>query len=185
MSLFRYDKLKPYRICIHGAIDGFSRSIVWLHAATSNNDPAVKASKIQYECTNQATTLGYLSVLSVRIKCTKKLSCVTAGYYLNAVRTRGGCPKRIRADAGTENRHIEQLQRFFRDETERCFMYGKSTANQRIEWFWGLLRKEVIQVFMNLFAKLKDDGDFCGDQLDKFLIQYCFMDVIQVNTLTI
>ena len=31
-----YDKLKPYGICIHGAIDGFSRYIIWLEAYTTN-----------------------------------------------------------------------------------------------------------------------------------------------------
>lgn len=31
-----YDKLKPYGICIHGCIDGFSRHIMWLKAGTVN-----------------------------------------------------------------------------------------------------------------------------------------------------
>jgi hypothetical protein len=83
-------------------------------------------------------------------------------------------------DYGTENRHVEQLQQFFRNEAGNCFLYGKSTANQRIEWFWGLLRKESMQFYMNLFAKLKDEGQFDGGQLDKYLIQYTFMDNIQV-----
>ncbi|CAC5390946.1 unnamed protein product [Mytilus coruscus] len=34
-----YDKLKPYGICIHGAIDGFSRKMLWLKADYSNNNP--------------------------------------------------------------------------------------------------------------------------------------------------
>ena len=52
-----YDKLKPYGIAIHGCIDGlvwnsyvqlfnnfqnsYSRKIMWLNAASSNNDPRV------------------------------------------------------------------------------------------------------------------------------------------------
>ena len=36
-----YDKLKPSGFCIHGAIDGFSRWIVWLEVASSNNDPRI------------------------------------------------------------------------------------------------------------------------------------------------
>ena len=36
-----YDKLKPFGFCIHGAIDGFSRRILWLDVAYTNNDPTV------------------------------------------------------------------------------------------------------------------------------------------------
>lgn len=36
-----FDKLKPYGFAIHGAIDGFSRRILWLEVASSNSDPAV------------------------------------------------------------------------------------------------------------------------------------------------
>ena len=34
-----YDKLKPYGFPIHGAIDGFSRFILWLNVCKSNKDP--------------------------------------------------------------------------------------------------------------------------------------------------
>ena len=34
-----YDKLKPFGCAIHGAIDGFSRKILWLELARSNNSP--------------------------------------------------------------------------------------------------------------------------------------------------
>ena len=36
-----YDKLKPFGFCIHGAIDGFSRRILWLDVGPTNNDPSV------------------------------------------------------------------------------------------------------------------------------------------------
>ena len=39
-----YDKLKPYGFCIHGAIDGYTRRILWLEVGPSNNDPAIIAS---------------------------------------------------------------------------------------------------------------------------------------------
>ena len=38
-----YDKLKPYGFPIHGCIDGFSRRIIWLNVARTNNNPAVIA----------------------------------------------------------------------------------------------------------------------------------------------
>lgn len=34
-----YDKLKPHGFPIHGAIDGWSRKIIWLHVAKTNNCP--------------------------------------------------------------------------------------------------------------------------------------------------
>ena len=37
------DKLKPFGFYIHGAIDGFSRKILWLRVANTNKDPAVIA----------------------------------------------------------------------------------------------------------------------------------------------
>lgn len=39
-----YDKLKPFGLAIHGAIDGYSRKILWLELAETNNDPRVVAS---------------------------------------------------------------------------------------------------------------------------------------------
>ena len=38
-----YDKLKPYSFAIHGAIDGFSRKIIWLNVGSTNNNPHVVA----------------------------------------------------------------------------------------------------------------------------------------------
>ena len=38
-----YDKLKPFGIGIHRAIDGYSRRILWLKLSSSNNNPKVIA----------------------------------------------------------------------------------------------------------------------------------------------
>lgn len=148
-----YDKLKPYGIAISCCIDGFSRNILWLEAGTSNNDPKV-----------------------------------IANYFIKTVKNKGGCPKRVRTDLGTENVHIECMQKFLRRDGEdslagdKSYLSGKGTLNQRIEWFWGLLRKEMGQFYMDLFADLSRDGNdyFSGNTLDKCIIQYCFMSIIQV-----
>lgn len=34
-----YDKMKPWGFPIHGAIDGYSRKVLWLNVARSNNSP--------------------------------------------------------------------------------------------------------------------------------------------------
>ena len=38
-----YDKFKPFGFPIHGCIDGWSRKIMWLQVARSNNNPEVPA----------------------------------------------------------------------------------------------------------------------------------------------
>ncbi|KAF3853851.1 hypothetical protein F7725_014539, partial [Dissostichus mawsoni] len=84
-----------------------------------------------------------------------------------------GCPERIRADRGTENVSVEEMQMFLRRNHpdsfagERSFLYGRSTANQRIEGWWGILRKQSAQFWMNLFQTLQEDGHFTGDFLDE------------------
>ena len=145
-----YDKLKPFGVCINAAIDGFSRNIIWLQAYKTSSDPAV-----------------------------------IAGYFITEVERRKGCPSRVRADLGTENGHIEQMMKFLRhyhdDEyANNCFVYGSSNHNQRIEGWWAFLRKHFAQYWMNKFQDLKDTDKFCGDYLDKNLIRFCFMSIIQV-----
>ena len=146
-----YDKLKPYGICINGCIDGFSRKMIWLQAHYTNSDPHL-----------------------------------IAGYFIEAVLDIEGCPRRMRADRGNENGVARDLQTFLRRNHEdsladqKSFVYGRSIANQRIEAWWNILRKECAQYWMNLFSQLKDDGLFTGDFLDKNLIQFCFMELIQV-----
>jgi len=108
---------------------------------------------------------------------------VIGGFFLNAVSTLKGCPTSLRTDAGTENRHIEQIQTFFHrnnHSNNRPFLYGTSPANQRIEARWGHLRKHCSQFWMNTFQLLKDDGYFSGSFVDKNLIRFCFIDLIRV-----
>ncbi|XP_047246888.1 uncharacterized protein LOC124883696 isoform X1 [Girardinichthys multiradiatus] len=145
-----YDKLKLYGIAISGCIDGFSRYVLWMEAYVTNNDPKLIAS-----------------------------------YFLKTVSCINGCPERIRADRGIENRCVEQMQMFLRRNHtdsfagDKSFVYGRSTANQRIEGWWATLRKQSAQFWMSLFQTFQDDGHFTGDFLGKNLIQFCFLNLIQ------
>lgn len=92
---------------------------------------------------------------------------VIANYFISALKR-----------TGTENAYLEQIQIFiWRNHDDKLageisFLYGTSTHNQRIEWFWGLLREELGQFFMDLFSELRQDGNalFSGDFLDRSLI---------------
>jgi hypothetical protein len=59
---------------------------------------------------------------------------IFAAHFLRAVKQYNGCPQKIRAECGTENFNVEQLQMFLRHKNystqSDCFLYGKSTANQ-------------------------------------------------------
>ncbi|KAL4231784.1 hypothetical protein ACF0H5_009360 [Mactra antiquata] len=106
-------------------MDGYSRYVVWLEASTTNSDPRVIAS-----------------------------------YYTTANKTLGGCPRRLRTDLGTDNSSIKTMQLFLRRHHgdmyagDKSYIAGASTHNQRIEWFWGILRKHMAQFYMDLFHDL-------------------------------
>ena len=139
-----YDKLKPFGFCIHGAIDGYSRRIMWIEVGSTNNDPFV-----------------------------------IAQYYLDCVRQVGGIPKIIRADCGTENVNVAVLQRFFHNQ-DQSFLYGKSSCNQRIEAWWGMLKRGGMAWWINFFKDLRDCGLYLEDNvIEAECLKFCFMPVIR------
>ena len=146
-----YDKLARYGIYIHGCVDGYSRRIMWLHAYYTNKD-----------------------------------SKVIAGYFMDCILSTGKCPRRIRSDRGTEHVGVERMQKQLRaDHTDehsgdRSFIYGTSVTNQRIEWMWGLVRRQGMQYWINFFQQVLDEGHFTGEYVDKHILRFCFMNMIQV-----
>ena len=135
-----YKKLKPFGFCIHGAVDGYSRRVMWLKVGQSNNDPRV-----------------------------------IAKYYIDCVQEIGGTARIIRADCGTENVYVAG----FNNDSE-SFVYRKSCSNQRIEAFWGMLRKSCIDWWICFFKDMRDIGLFCdGDELQVECLKFCCMGVIQ------
>ena len=145
-----YDKIKPFGFCINGCIDGFSRKIIWLEVSNNSSNPKL-----------------------------------IGGYYVSAVSKLNGCPKLLRGDLGTENSYVRDFQRLLRGNRQNRFnvgsyLQGASTHNQRIECWWGHLRKQCMEFWINLFQTLRNSGDFDGDFLDKNILQFCFMGMIQV-----
>ncbi|CAG2196931.1 unnamed protein product [Mytilus edulis] len=146
-----YDKLKSYGIAIHGAIDGYSRRILWLKAGPSNNNPR------------------YI-----------------AKFYLNFVKESRRIPRVVRADAGTENVILRDLQialRFNHGDAMsglRSFSTGRSTGNQRIERLWRNLSESFTSFWRNKFAYLRDAEIFCtAEPLHIECIRYCFLPLIR------
>ena len=66
--------------------------------------------------------------------------------------------------------------------SHRCYLYGSSNHNQRIENWWGFLRSQHAQFWINLFQDLKDSDSFSGGFLDKSLIPFTCLEIIEVRT---
>lgn len=111
-SIDVYDKLKPYGIEIYACIDGYSRYIVWIYIGISN-----------------ATAVSCLCQFLDCLDCTKKQ------------------PRFVRSDRGGEtvmlaDAHYQLQQDIEPDlQFQSCYLYGTSTANQRIEAWWNQLTK--------------------------------------------
>lgn len=145
-GIWMADKLKPFGFAIHGCIDGFSRRMMWLHVASSYNNP----SKI-------------------------------AEYYLACAENLGHTAQILRWDMGTKTFMLPHLHPFLVDPAANArVVFGRSTANQRIEAWWSILRRSVTNWWMNLFKDLRDlnfYNDGCVIQVQ--CLKYCFMEVIQ------
>ena len=105
---------------------------------------------------------------------------------MNALIERNIMPKIVRSDRGNENSLLSGIQPYLRHNHndslagDKSFMYGRSTANQRIEAFWGQLRKSSIQFWMNFFKDMIDEGIYDNsNDIHIDCIRYCFMDLIQ------
>ena len=146
-----YDKLKPFGFCVHGCIDGYSRRILWVDVAITNNDPGV-----------------------------------VAKYFLGYIRSVGGVPRIVRGDNGTENVNMAAIQRFFRRESadafagDKSFMYGRSVSNQRIEAWWGQLRRGCAEWWIEYFKNMRDSGLYCdSDLIHVECLRFCYMHILQ------
>ena len=146
-----YDKLKRFGFAIHGCMDGYICKIIWLKALPINNDPR--------------------NIADIYIKCISKSTIV---------------PQILRADRGSQNLLIGGLQRFFRTEHGdafsgvRSFRYGSSTANQRIEAWWSILRRLRTNWWINYFKDMIDEGSFDSSiSYHVEAIRFCYMSILQ------
>ena len=61
-----------------------------------------------------------------------------------------------------------------------CWMYGKSTANQRIESWWAQLYKKVIKRWLEFFDRMRGEGSFAKDApADKIALLAIYMPIIR------
>ena len=89
---------------------------------------------------------------------------------------------------GTENSKLALLQPFFRHTAAdpfagmNSFVYGKSVSNQRIESWWGILRRQGLHWWICFFKDLRDTGVFHEtNPLHVECVRFCFMGLIQAE----
>ena len=106
------DKLKPYGFAIHGAMDGYSRKVLWLNVSSTNNNPKVIASYyIDYVATSNVTA----RLIRADRGSENVVVCGIQRFFR-------------RADTDSL-------------AATKSFRFGASTSNQRIECWWSILKK--------------------------------------------
>ncbi|XP_052765590.1 uncharacterized protein LOC128206898 [Mya arenaria] len=117
-------------------------------------------------------------VMWLKAGITNKRPEVIASYFIEAVNQEGGFPLRVRGDRGTENGAVAAVQRALRD-SERAFLYGRSTSNQRIERWWGYLRNARADYWMNEIKLLERDNRLeRADPIQRLCLQYALLPFI-------
>ena len=121
-----YDKLKPFGFCIHGAIDGFSRRVLWLDVGPTNNDASV--------------------ICQYFIDCVRQL-----GGTARIIRADHGTENGKVAAV-----QLRFFRRNAQDDWAgmNSFLYGKSVSNQRIEAWWGMLGKDCTKWWIDFFKDM-------------------------------
>lgn len=146
-----YDKLKPYGFCIHGAIDGYSRRILWLEVGPSNNDPCIIA---KYYCEN-IKQLGGCPHICRGDRGTENVHVA-------------GIQRFLRRD------DIDVFS------GEKSFLYGRSVSNQRIECWWSQFRKTETNWWRRYFRQLKNQGLFDdSNPLHVECLRFCYMPLLK------
>jgi hypothetical protein len=114
-SVDGYLKLSPYGIEIYAAIDAYSRYIIWIYVGN-----------------------------------TSRMAVSVLRQFLEAVHVIKRQPQIVRSGQGTgtillaEAQHKLQQSRHPEAQLSGCYIYGTSTAHQRIEAWWDQLTKGLL-----------------------------------------
>ena len=145
-----WDKLAHFGIFIHGAVDGFSRRILWLEANSTNKNPGMIAS-------HYLNTVQQLEGVPARMRCDKGTENAVIGVLQQYFRWQD--------DDEFAGR--------------KSFFQGRSSGNQRIEAWWSKLREGGGGWWINLFKDLRDSGNFDETRLHKECLKFCFLPLLR------
>nr|XP_061826629.1 uncharacterized protein LOC133613252 [Nerophis lumbriciformis] len=102
---------------------------------------------------------------------------VFLNHFLDTVTRIGGCPQRLQFKPSRENKHIRTAQTFLRRNHTDCYAGEDSVMDgfnlRRHMWL------HKCTPWKYCFANLGELRHFTGKDLDKKLIQFCFLHIIQ------
>ena len=172
-SIDGHDKLSRFGFEIYGAIDAYSRYIVWCYVGISNRT-AVSVNK------------QYLRLIRHILHMPKLIRSDKGNYnILYSFAKQAKYLLIIYFNIGTETVLLAQSHLTLRRAKKpdlpfhKAYSYGKSTKNQRIEAWWNLLTEGQTQEWKVFFAELEGEGLFDGGDIDKSCLQYIYMDIIR------
>ena len=157
-----HDKLARYGIQLYAAIDAYSRKVIWFYVGNANRS--------QYSVGHQ---------------------------YLQAVKAFGRAPKFLRTDHGCETVILAAIHLTFYLESltaeeidpsavndiqalSECYIYGKSTANTRVEGTWRQMRDKVTGKWLRLFGLIERSELYLDSLLaDRVALLFVFMPLIR------
>ena len=143
--------LKPYGLAIHGAIDGYSRRILWLEVGTTNKDPKVTA---QYFLDYVKQVGGVPRIVRGDAGTENVTVC---------------CIQRFFRENSTDC-----------FSGEKSFMYGSSLSNQRIESWWSQLRKSNTDWWIEFLRGIREEGLYDDtNYVHVQCMLYCFMPLLR------
>ncbi|CAC5373473.1 unnamed protein product [Mytilus coruscus] len=148
-----WDKLKPFGISIHAAIDGYSRRLLWLKACSSNKNPQY----IAHFYLNYIREINGVPCLIYADRGTENVIVRDLQYALRW-------------------HHRDSF------EGLSSFVDGSSNRNMRIERFWRNLRSMCGQSWIDVFKGMADYGILdTSDMIHLECVRYCFMPLINVD----
>ncbi|KAL4789390.1 hypothetical protein BDV19DRAFT_397054 [Aspergillus venezuelensis] len=152
-SIDGYLKLAPYGIEIYAAIDAYSRYIIWVYVGVSSRTA--------------------VSVLK---------------QFLDTLKVTSRQPRFVRSDRGREPvllaKAQHKLQQSYHSDIsiKDCYLYGTSTANQRIEAWWDQLTRGLLFRYQAYFKALVQEGHFSNDALaDQIAFYAIYMPIISIQ----
>eukprot|EP00794_Sanderia_malayensis_P007626 gene7626-8468_t len=99
-------------------------------------------------------------------------------YYLESVKTYGGCPVDLVTDLGTENGIMAGMHAFFRNDPDR-HRYVPSPRNQRIESWWAFFRRSHTSWWINYFKDLVTEDVDMTRELHVECLWFCYATLLQ------
>ena len=151
-----WDKLAPFGFYIHGAIDGYSRRILWLEVGASNKNPRFIA-------------WHYLEAVR------------QIGGVPRVIRSDKGTENVVMRDLQQLFRWNNEDDL----AGSKSFIQGKSSSNQNIESWWSKLREGGGGWWMNFFKDIRDSGFNLDDPVISEFLKFCFMPSLQKELFSI